>query len=100
MQRIGVFIVVALGGVALSGSAEAACYPVKADVVSLGEKAARFYAQRSLDTGIEEEKRRIEATGGELRPVGKGTLDCKPFPNVLGADEWRCTGAAKVCTKG
>lgn len=77
--------------------ADAACMPVKSEVVSLGEKAARFYSERSLGEEIAAEKSRIEASG---QAVGRITrqMACAPFPNLIGADEWRCTGQAKVCS--
>ena len=78
-------------------SALAECMPVKSEVVSLGEKAARFYSERSLGEEIEAEKQRLQASG---KPVGRVTkkMACAPFPNLIGADEWRCTGDARVCT--
>ncbi len=99
MKRIVVFAIVAGGLAAPSGVANAGCFPVKSEVVSLGEKAARFYAERSLAKGIDDEKRTVESSGAQVARVTQGALNCKPFPNVLGADEWRCTGEAKVCTK-
>lgn len=75
----------------------AACMPVKSEVVSLGEKAARFYSERSLGEEIAAETRRLEATGKAIGRVTK-QMACAPFPNLIGADEWRCTGEAKVCT--
>lgn len=77
-------------------TAHAGCTPLGSEVVSIGERAARFYSERSLNQAIEDEKRRLEASG--MRP-GAITRDmnCKPFPNLIGADEWRCVGEAKVC---
>lgn len=84
---------------ALSGSAHAAkCFPAASDVVSLGEKAARSYAENSLDKSIAQQQQLLESLGEKAPDSVKKTLDCKPFPNVLGADEWRCVGSAKVCT--
>ncbi len=80
-------------------SALAQCFPVTADIVSLGEKTAMAYARRSMSRGIADEKERIESTGSSVARVTEPAIDCKPFPNILGADEWRCTGSAKVCAK-
>jgi hypothetical protein len=93
------FIGIIVFGVWLSGPASAACFPVTSDVVSLGEKSARSYAERSLDRNIENKKRMISSTGAEIGPVRNREMSCKPFPNVLGADEWQCLGKARVCTK-
>ncbi len=81
-----------------AGIARAGCFPVKSEVVSLGEKAARFYAERSLAKEIDEQKGSVEASGSQLGRVSKTALNCQPFPNLIGADEWRCVGEAKVCT--
>ncbi len=86
----------ALSGDALAGP----CFPVTSEVVSLGEKAARYYAQRSLDMRVQNQQRTIASSGETASEVVKQELSCSPFPNLLGADEWRCTGHAKVCTKG
>ncbi|WP_088343466.1 MULTISPECIES: hypothetical protein [Rhodomicrobium] len=99
MKRIAVFCVAGLCMTAWASAAGATCMPVSSDIVSLGEQAARFYAQRSLDNGVEEQKKALEASGREVGKIDKRALDCKHFPNLLGADEWRCVGAAKVCTK-
>jgi hypothetical protein len=79
--------------------AEASCTPIKADVVSLGEKAARAYAERSMASKIEAEKELIESVGKETGRVTDPAYTCTPFGNVIGADEWRCIGHVKVCTK-
>jgi hypothetical protein len=93
-------LVLALIGLALpAGTARAGCFPVRSEVVSLGEKAARFYAERSLVKAIDEQKGSVESAGDQLGRVTKSELDCQPFPNLIGADEWRCVGAAKVCTQ-
>jgi hypothetical protein len=73
------------------------CFPVDADVVSLGEKAAHAYAERSLDKHIAETTQMIESRGDKAAGAIDRAIDCKHFPNVLGADEWRCLGKAKVC---
>ena len=100
MMRIGLLVTAAAVAIAiLPHAAEAGCNPVKADVVSLGEKPARAYAARSLDKGIEEEKQTITSTGSQVGRIMKKDLTCKPFPNLIGADEWRCTGEARVCSK-
>lgn len=91
----------ALAGVCLlaSNPASAICFPVTTDIVSLGEKTALAYAQRSMTRNIEEEKERITGTGGTVQRVTGPDISCQPFPNLIGADEWRCVGSAKVCTK-
>ena len=99
MMRIGLLTTAAVAILVLPHAAQAGCNPVKADVVSLGEKPARAYATRSLDKGIEEEKQTITSTGRQVGRVVKKNLTCKPFPNLVGADEWRCTGEARVCSK-
>jgi len=81
-----------------AGTAEAGCMPVRSEVVSLGEKAARFYSERSLKNGIEAEQRRLGSVALTLVKVSK-IMTCVPYPNLLGADEWRCVGEAKVCAK-
>ena len=98
-MRLSPVLVLALAGVALSaGGARAGCFPVRSEVVSLGEKAARFYAERSLGKAIDEQKGSLESSGNKLGRVTKSALSCKPFPNLIGADEWRCVGEAKLCT--
>jgi hypothetical protein len=81
-----------------SSIAHAACMSVSSDVVSLGEKAARFYSERSLATAIAGERERLQVVGMATGKISKA-MDCKPFPNLIGADEWRCVGQAKVCSK-
>ena len=81
-----------------ASAAHADCTPLKSDVVSLGQKAARFYSERSLTTAIDGERARLQATGSGAAKVTKA-MDCKPYPNLIGADEWRCIGEAKVCAK-
>jgi hypothetical protein len=99
-MKFGPFFIACLICAALpAASAQAGCLPVKAEVVSLGEKAARFYTERSLIKHIDEEKRAVESSGREIGRIVKGELACAPYPNLIGADEWRCTGEAKVCTK-
>lgn len=100
MKRLTVSVAVAITLSVCGTRADAACFPLKSEVVSLGEAAARAYAQRSLEKAVEDETRRIKGSGGEIGRVAKKTLDCKPFPNILGADEWRCVGEATVCSKG
>lgn len=99
MMRIGLLITAAIAIAILPCVAEAGCNPVKSEVVSLGEKPARAYATRSLDKGIEEEKQTITSTGRQIGRIVKKDLTCKPFPNLIGADEWRCVGEARVCSK-
>ena len=84
--------------VCLGGAAHAGCMPVKSEVVSVGEKAARSYSDRSLATAIDNEKERIATTGLTLGPISK-SMACAPFPNLIGADEWKCVGEGKVCSK-
>jgi hypothetical protein len=81
-----------------ASAAHAECMPLKSDVVSLGEKAARFYSERSLKNAVEDEQRHMVATGLATGRVVKA-MDCKPYPNLIGADEWRCQGEATVCSK-
>jgi hypothetical protein len=81
-----------------AGDARAACFPVRSEVVSLGEKAARFYADRSLTKSIDEQKASMETSGMGVGRIARSELSCKPFPNLIGADEWRCAGEAKLCT--
>lgn len=99
MKKVSILAGAAVCMMALTGSAWADCRAVNADIVSLGEKAARYYAQRSLDKGVEDETRSLESTGAKVGKITKAPLDCKFFPNVIGMDEWRCTGQAKVCGK-
>jgi hypothetical protein len=77
----------------------AACTPLKADVVSLGKETAHAYAERSMASKIKVEKDLIESVGKEAGRITESEFSCTPFGNVLGADEWRCVGHAKVCTK-
>jgi hypothetical protein len=72
----------------------------RSEVVSLGENAAKAYAERSLDRGIEKEQNVIASRGEAVGRITREELNCAPFPNLLGADEWRCVGAAKVCVEG
>jgi hypothetical protein len=88
----------AMALLSLTASAHAACMPLRSDVVSLGQKAARYYSELSLVSAIDAEKERVLATGATLGPISK-TMRCDPFPNLLGADEWRCVGEGKVCSK-
>ena len=98
-MKLGLVLVLALIGLVLpAGLARAGCFPVRSEVVSLGEKAARFYADRSLVKAIDEQKSSLESSGGQFGRVARSELNCKPFPNLIGADEWRCVGEAKVCT--
>ena len=81
-----------------AGGANAACMPLKSDVVSLGKNTARAYSERSLQTAVEDEQRRLTATGLVPGRVVK-EMNCQPYPNLIGADEWRCLGEASVCSK-
>lgn len=81
-----------------AGAAHAGCMPVKSDVVSLGKNTARLYSERSLQTAVADEQRRLSATGLVPGRVVK-EMNCQPYPNLLGADEWRCQGEATVCSK-
>lgn len=97
MRRLILILSFALPGVAQAAAYQ--CTPLDTDIVSLGEKAARFYAMRSLNGKIEEEKTSMVRQGYVVGAVTPPKLDCKFFPNVINMDEWRCTGKAKVCTK-
>ena len=99
MRSILVLPAVLIGALVYPAMASAVCFPVKTDIVSLGEKSARFYAERRLSENIEDQKSVLKSAGSAQSRVVKRELSCKPFPNVLGADEWRCIGQAKVCTK-
>lgn len=92
---------IAAGALMLIASAQAShgarCTPLDADVVSLGEPAARFYAERSIRMKMDNERRLIEGSGGVVGRVVEPELDCKFFPNIVNMDEWRCTATAKVC---
>ncbi|GEM_PF-4259536 len=68
----------------LPGVAQAAyqCTPLDTDIASLGEKAARFCAMRSLNSKIEEEKTAMVRQGYEVGAVTPPKLDCKFFPNA------------------
>ncbi len=82
------------------GAAQAAeCTPLETDVVSLGEKAARFYAERSINAKIEDEKRRLATLGLQIGKVRQPKFECAYFPNIVAMDEWRCTAKAAVCAK-
>lgn len=73
------------------------CFPVDSDVVSLGEANAQAYADKSLDRAIAARKTAIESSGSSVEKVMRTDLDCAPYPNLIGADEWRCKGRARVC---
>jgi hypothetical protein len=100
MKHNALFTIAAAGLAAmLAAPAAADCRPLKTDVVGLGEKSPRGYAGRNLQKAIEAEKDSITVSGGKAGRVTKPTITCKPFPNLIGANEWRCVGEAKVCTK-
>jgi hypothetical protein len=82
------------GGAAAHGE----CTPLRSDVVSLGERSARFYSDRAIDKAIEGERQRLQSIGLATAKVTKA-MDCHHFPNLLGADEWQCIGQAKVCSR-
>ena len=73
------------------------CLPVSTEVVSLGENRARSYASRSLDRAIARQESALESSGRKLAKTRRDELSCAPFPNIIGADEWKCTGTARVC---
>jgi len=73
------------------------CFPVAAEVVSLGEANARAYTERALNREITQRKGSLEASGTTVGRVTQNELDCAPYPNLIGADEWRCAGEARVC---
>jgi hypothetical protein len=77
----------------------AECTPLETDIVSLGEKAARFYAQRSINAKIQDEKKRLASLGLQVGKVREPKFDCAYFPNIVAMDEWRCTAKAVVCAK-
>jgi hypothetical protein len=81
-----------------TNSANAGCTPVSSDVVSIGQKNARGYSERSLAAAIKDEQQRLRSVGLAAGRVTKN-MACKPYPNVIGADEWQCLGQAKVCSK-
>lgn len=93
------FVLLSMAAVSIATSAGATCYPIKTDVVSLGEAAARHYAAESMKRAIEEKRASLTASGHKISRVTAGELSCVHFPNVLGADEWRCTALSKVCTQ-
>lgn len=78
--------------------AGATCHPVSVDVVSLGEKAARVYGERSLAREIAEQRRTLTYARPDNVRIVRQPLECRYFPNIIAADEWRCTGSAKLCT--
>jgi hypothetical protein len=73
------------------------CLPVSTEVVSLGEDGARAYAARSLDRAIAQQEAALKSSGRKLAKTRRDELSCAPFPNIIGADEWKCTGSARVC---
>jgi len=91
--------IIAVFAVTFAGETAAArtCFPLQTEVVSLGENNARAYTDRSLQRAIAARKTSLEASGRSVGRVTRGELDCAPYPNILGADEWRCTGRARVC---
>lgn len=95
-------LTVAAAGLAafLATPAAADCRPLKSDVVAVGQNSTRGYAERSLQRAIDAEKDSITSSGLKIARVTKPIITCKRFPNLIGADEWRCLGEAKVCTKG
>lgn len=98
MKRRPILVLALIGLAVPGGVARAACFPVKSEVVSLGEKAARFYAERSLLKAIEDQQGSLESSGSVPTRVTRSDLACKEYPNLIGADEWRCIGEAKVCS--
>ena len=100
MKHIRMLTIAAAGLAAMLATPAAAdCRPLKSDVVGVGQKSARGYAERSLQRAIDAEKDSIASSGLKIARVTKPIVTCKPFSNLIGADEWRCTGEAKVCTK-
>ncbi len=80
-MKFGSVLILALIGLALpAGIARAGCFPVKSEVVSLGEKAARFYAERSLAKAIEEQKGSVESSGSQLGNVTKSRAEMPALP--------------------
>ncbi len=85
-------------GMVSSATAQARlCMPVSTEVVSLGEANARAYAARSLDRAVAEQKSALKSSGRQIATTRRDELSCAPFPNIIGADEWKCTGSARVC---
>ena len=98
MKSLILMAAIALGAVSgVSPAYAAACFPAASDVVSLGEGPARAYAERSLEKHINEQKQLISSRGETFGRILGRKIDCKPFPNLLGANEWQCVGKAKVC---
>jgi len=98
--RVASALVMSCAGLA-AGSPETAqarlCLPVNTEVVSLGEDRARTYAARSLDRAIAQQESALKSSGRKLAKTRRDELSCAPFPNIIGADEWKCTGSARVC---
>jgi hypothetical protein len=97
MLRCFTGVAVIAAALAATPAASQTCFPVSREVVSLGEANAQGYADRSLDRAIAARKASIRASGRDVGRITRAKLDCAPYPNVLGADEWRCTGRAQVC---
>jgi len=93
-----VVLVCVFGSMANISAKSATCFPVSAEVVSLGEANARAYAARSLDRAVTARKTSVESSGRKVTKITRKDLLCAPYPNVLGADEWSCKGQARVCT--
>lgn len=88
---------VCLFAVLATPAVAANCHPAKSDVVDVGQKNAHARAETALQREIEALKTSFTAAGGQIaRPVAP-SVTCKPYPNLLGADEWECFGEAKVC---
>lgn len=83
--------------IACAPASASTCFPVTAEVVSLGQANARTYTERALEREITQRKGSIEATGSTVGRITRRDLDCAPYPNLIGADEWRCAGEARVC---
>jgi len=101
MLRFPLLVAAVVVGLLLMPSHGAAtarvCLPITSEVVSLGEGNARAYTQLSLERKIASGRTSLETSGRGSATVVDKRLECAPFPNILGADEWRCTGRARVC---
>lgn len=99
MRVVNLFAVTACSTALFAGSALADCRPLGSDVVAIGKQSAYRYSERSLRKAVESEKESIVSSGSKVGKVTKLVITCTPYANLIGADEWRCIGTAKVCVK-
>lgn len=99
MRIVNRLALMACSTVLFAGTAYADCRPLSSDVVAIGKQNAYRYSERSLRKAVESEKESIVSSGSKVGKVSKLAVTCQPFANLIGADEWRCIGAAKVCVK-